>query len=512
MYWDGVDGSLDRNDAVTFDPAGITGLNLVGAGVETIHRLGDWVRDGDGDIVYPAELDRTNLQTPASVDVDGDIPAQWFRDPPTPTVEDPAIVMSYRSRPTGDVDVVVWSAWSTPQSITGPPGSDSAIGLGDTPPTPITNSPALGLNADNFFVFIVGITLDPAIASQYSLNQTRLQISTDESAAHTAAGGFTDASMILVDKILPGAPALWTFLAREFKPYYASAQVRNARDGSLSLWSAPELMVPLQYSPDIGFASKPPIELRRSAPNSGIVTLVITRPLNNHETVYGYNIQAIGAAGAAGLMFPSPSDPGYTDHRLRLRDVHATAKGIGHIVLETNRFVVSGVQLVPNSLVGKLLYIHKGITADGEVTFPHADTIIANDATTIRVSPSQHYRVPYGEANPFSEAARQFNFVVADGWLREPDDLLVSRSIIVFTPTTIEVPPETHVQLIFPTDHTVRVRVEAGNLVGLSQYSDVALFACTVASAFAGSGIIPPGSWASIVLRRTTSITTGTII
>ena len=467
-YWDGNTGSLDRDDAVTFHPAGIPQVTI-----ENIYMFGDLVRDANGDIVQPPALDRTNLQIPVSVNEADNEPAGWSILRLDPTEANPVVVYTRRMY---DVDTATWGAYVTPQIDRIWIGLEVPHARTGAPLAPMTSFTPAALETSELYAFLVGVGRNIAERELVVLGETQVQISKDPNAVANwnAVNGFTDATMLVHAQTLSPAPVLWTAPIGAYDVYALTARVRNAKDGTYSPWRGPISQVTSREGIDAGFANAVQLRVENTGVMSDERRLVITRPTMNFNTLWGYDVQA--------RIDAFPADTDAENYTLQLSNIRY--RGTGFINLNDNTFVIENVApaVGADDLIDKILYIHKGISANDEVRFPHSDPIVGYVAADneITVTPTQRYRVEPSVRSPITAADRRFEFVIADDYIRTSQDILILENINILNLAgggVFNVPQETARQFTLPAGAHVRAR--PNNLYGASRQSNVVVVGST---------------------------------
>ena len=469
LYWDGVEGSIDRNNAIRFSSVG-----LVLANREIIYMYGMLRMDANGDIIQPPELDRTNLITPVSVNVTGDVPAGWSDLQLAAIEANPVVVFTARRY---DENTLTWGVYDTPEIFTIWLGLDALHARSGAPLAPVTSFTPAILETSELYAFLVGVGRDVTERELVVLSKTEIQITSDPNAALNFDPndvGFTDASLLIHEETLTPAPVLWTAPIARYGIYFMTARVQNAKDNTWSLWRVPVSAVTTRDGVDTGFASAPVLRVDNTGDMTEVRLVTITRPELNFATIWGYTLQVRTSA------FPADTDA--LNYTFGLQDIEF--KGTGLIKISENEFTIENVNppIAGADLVGRVLYIHKGVNADNAVEFPHGDLIVAFDAATniITVSPTQRYRVRSYQTNqPPTDEDRRFMFLIAD-WMRVSNEIILLTTIIILNTViggAYAVPPITAEQYTLPANAHVRAR--PNNLYGACPFSNVAIVGST---------------------------------
>ena len=326
------------------------------------------------------------------------------------------------------------------------------------PDAPAMGLAATGLRTDDFYVFLAGITLSSELGA-VSVDQTQIQVSTVE-AGHSLDNGWANP---LQDILVSRPPVAQTLLITEYGIYHVSARVRNGVTREWSQWSAPLSALTIRGVPDTGLPSPPILRAVRPDRDGDAVELIIERPLSNFQTIWQYGIQAnIGASGPDAL-------PANRDYATSVRSVQAS--GSGTIVPGGRILTVAGSPgWAANEHAGKILYIYRTTLTDfatGAVEFPQAVSILSNTADTVTARPGSSFRA--AALNPLNYT---FAFLIADTWLRVPEDLVTNQGLVLRdegSGTLQEIPLETNHQLLLSQE--TWIRVNSSNLFGYGPWS-----------------------------------------
>ena len=323
-----------------------------------------------------------------------------------------------------------------------------------TPNAPGVALAAIGFSSEAFYLVLAGIELSSDLGED-SVDRTQIQVS-EELSGHSVDSGWADP---LQDILTARPPIAETILLAAYGEYHVSSRVRNGATRVWSEWSAPESVVTRQATPDSGLPSAAGLDLEQSGAG---VELIIARPGANFRSIWGYDIQANSGTSALDAL---PLNRDYTTHVRSVQD-----SGQGTVTPGGRTLTVIGASpgWSINAWTGKILYIYTSINvATGEVGFPHGLSILSNTANTATVRVGNSFIAdPSGSLNYF--------FLVADEWLRVPEDLFSSRTLITRTVETVnaETPLESHLQLILPAGSYVRTR--PNNFHGKGPWSNVA--------------------------------------
>ena len=326
------------------------------------------------------------------------------------------------------------------------------------PDAPAIGLAATGLRTDAFYAFLAGITLSSELGA-VSVDQTQVQVSEVET-GHSVANGWANP---LQDLLVSRPPVAQNILVTEYGTYHVSARVRNGLTREWSQWAAPISALTVRSVADTGLPSAPVVRAARPDPDGDAVELIIERPLSNFLTVFGYGIQAnIGASGPVAL-------PANRDYATGVRSVQAS--GSGTIVVGGRTFTADGAPgWTTNEHVGRILYIYRtGLTdfSTGAVEFPQVLIILSNTANTITGRPGSSFR-----AAPIDPSDLTFAFLIADTWLRVPEDLVTGPFLTLREEgagALQEISLETNHQLILSQE--TWIRVNTGNLFGYGPWS-----------------------------------------
>ena len=118
IYWDGVNGSVDKTQAIVFSPAGLQIPTAIdgtdgtdGASVEFVYRL----HDSADPTTFPA-IPPTSL---ADRNTDDYVPPHWHDGAPLRTADLPLVIFGVRTRPRG---AGAWGEFRPPRLLTGEQG------------------------------------------------------------------------------------------------------------------------------------------------------------------------------------------------------------------------------------------------------------------------------------------------------------------------------------------------------------------------------------------------------
>ena len=127
IYWDGVNGSVDKTQAVLFSPAGLQIPTAIdgtdgtdGASVEFVYRLHDSADPSTFPVIPPTALNDRNT--------DDYVPPNWHDGAPLKTVDLPLIIFATRTRPRG---AGAWGEFRPPRLLTGEKGDPGISPLVD---------------------------------------------------------------------------------------------------------------------------------------------------------------------------------------------------------------------------------------------------------------------------------------------------------------------------------------------------------------------------------------------
>ena len=326
------------------------------------------------------------------------------------------------------------------------------------PDAPGLTLASTGLSTDDFYAFLAGVILSSGLGA-VSVDQTQIQVSTTAT-GHTVSNGWDNP---LQDLLFARPPIAQTLLVVEYGTYHISARVRNGVTNEWSQWSAPISALTVRSVADTGLASAPVLRAVRPDPDGDAVELIIERPLSNFQTLWSYNIQAnTGATGPVAL-------PANRDYATGVRSVQAS--GSGTIVPGGRILTAAGSPgWTVNEYAGKILYVYRTSLTDfatGAVEFPHAFVILSNTAGTITLRPGSSFAAAFTDPSNLT-----FAFLIADTWLRVPEDLVTNQSLTLREEgagSVQEIPLETNHQILLSEEAWVRVR--GPNLFGYGPWS-----------------------------------------
>ena len=127
IYWDGVNGSVDKTQAVLFSPAGLQIPTAIdgqdgtdGASIEFVYRLHDSADPTTFPVIPPTSL--------ADRNTDDYVPPLWHDGAPLRTDDLPLVIFGVRTRPRG---AGAWGEFRPPRLLTGEKGEPGISPLAD---------------------------------------------------------------------------------------------------------------------------------------------------------------------------------------------------------------------------------------------------------------------------------------------------------------------------------------------------------------------------------------------